>query len=191
MIHDRFERTQAAQEKLTGMVQKWLYLSGGQIDKATFRRHAVSGESQIATGAPSPMSPTSRALMSLAPWRDWRATRSRNFTAFSASIRAQSEAELLDPKPVEATAFSCVLRLPSRSARDSLRAALVVANIYPAILWPLEDPAVGGISADAVALSRRLLSIHCDHRYSEGDMIRTADSVIDWVRRQGAQAGAR
>jgi hypothetical protein len=48
--------------------------------------------------------------------------------------------------------------------------------VYPAVLWPLEAPVVPVEPAD-VELSRRLLSLHCDFRYSEVDLHRMVEML--------------
>ena len=75
--------------------------------------------------------------------------------------------------------FSCILRFDSTERRKFLCTKLIQTGIYPAILWPLEKPFlkdIRGVYSDA---SRRMLSIHCDMRYSERDMSYVADRIND------------
>jgi hypothetical protein len=45
------------------------------------------------------------------------------------------------------------------------------------VLWSLEERAVAGLPARHLDLSRRVLSLHCDFRYTDDDMRRVAAIV--------------
>jgi hypothetical protein len=60
--------------------------------------------------------------------------------------------------------------------------AFLADDVYPAILWPLDEPAVDGIPAEHVDLARRILSIHCDQRHGTADMIRVAEIAKPLLR---------
>lgn len=63
--------------------------------------------------------------------------------------------------------FSLVLLLDSASEREALRHYLVGQKIYPAVLWRLPDNCAFKQAKD---FSERMLSIHCDIRYSRADI---------------------
>ena len=58
------------------------------------------------------------------------------------------------------------LLLKSNIHRDTLRKHLIEACVYPAILWAVPDSA----SENSKDFSERMLSIHCDGRYTEEDI---------------------
>lgn len=63
--------------------------------------------------------------------------------------------------------FSLVLLLDSASEREALQHYLVGQKIYPAVLWRLPDNCAFKQAKD---FSERMLSIHCDIRYSRADI---------------------
>jgi hypothetical protein len=73
--------------------------------------------------------------------------------------------------------YAATLVFDRRMDRDKMRAALIAARIYPAVLWSLDDPVVDGIPEADVDLARRIVSIHCDYRYTPSDMVRVADVI--------------
>lgn len=173
------ERRTASLEKLAGMVLKRVYLDGAPVEKDTFRALLAAGEAHIAAGDISAMPDWTRALLPTFPMALWRERRARNHRAFVEAFGRQEWGRVLAPADESGVCpFSVMLVVDSPARRAGLRAALIDAHIYPAVLWSLEQPVVPGIPEADVDLSRRLLSLHCDARYSEDDMRRVARSVI-------------
>jgi hypothetical protein len=73
--------------------------------------------------------------------------------------------------------FSCIHLFDSAERREFVRLKLINANIFPAILWSLDKPAIPGIANEYKDASRRMLSLHCDMRYGAQDMIRIAENI--------------
>ena len=68
-----------------------------------------------------------------------------------------------------------VLLLENKEKRDALRKRLIADSVYPAILWN-----VPGTASDASRdFSERMLSVHCDGRYSEDDIKQLANIIND------------
>jgi hypothetical protein len=84
---------------------------------------------------------------------------------------------ILLPSSKEAVPFCVVLQLPIGSWRDQLRENLINAGVYPGIFWSLDDSRVVGIRPTDLAFSRRMLTVHCDGRYSEAHMLVVADVI--------------
>jgi hypothetical protein len=166
-------RERAAHRKLSAMLLKALYLKGAQVDKQRFRELAIAGEAEIASGPCSAITPASQAIILSAPWQRWRDQRQLNFVAFRQALLQRGGITLLVAQ-ADACAFSCVLHFPSNEARNQMRQRLIDHRVYPAVLWPLEAD-TKGISEEALDFSHRMLSIHCDHRYSPKDMQRVVD----------------
>ena len=64
---------------------------------------------------------------------------------------------------------------------DALRKRLIEACVYPAILWAVPNSA----SENSKDFSERMLSIHCDGRYTEEDIRQLAgilNKAIDETR---------
>jgi hypothetical protein len=170
------EHASAAFARLTGMVLKARYLAGEDIPKATFLAQSRSGADRIAEGPPSGIAIVSREILPTLPIAAWRQRRRRNFRALLSALGPLGTARAFQPVP-GGTPYALTLVFESAERRDHVRQALIDADVYPAILWTLDDPAVAGIPAEHVDLSRRVLSIHCDHRYGTADMLRVAEIV--------------
>lgn len=181
------EHASIALARLSAMLLKARYLAGESVEKATFRALAVDGEQRIGEGSPGPMSPVSRALLDALPVAEWRAVRRANHDTFVAAVGALAAAgvEVISAVGVEAP-YAVTLLFPDASARDRVRGRLVAARVYPAVLWPVDEDVakrVAGVRDEDARLAARVLSIHCDQRYTAGDMERVA-SVLDGALRE-------
>lgn len=182
-LHATPERQVASERKLAAQLLKALYLAGHAIEKETFRGLFVSGESGIATGSVSGMPAATQALLRVLPTRTWRERRRVNGVAAAQLLHLHPSVTLLLPEQ-GATAFSLVLVARDPTARESLRKHLIQGRIYPAVLWPLDEPEVDGIEHEALSLSRRVLSLHCDYRYSDSDLERVGTELTRWTETQ-------
>jgi len=167
------EHASAAFARLTAMLLKARYLAGEGIPKTTFLAEARSGAARIADGPASGIATVSRELLPTLPVAAWRRQRRRNFRTLLAALGPLGLDRVFEPPP-GATPYALTLALETAERRESVRQGLIGADVYPAILWTLDDPAVEGIPSEHVDLARRVLSIHCDHRYGDADMIRIA-----------------
>ncbi|MBX3260959.1 MAG: hypothetical protein KIS78_14690 [Labilithrix sp.] len=165
-------------DRLTGMLLKQRYLAGEPVSKDAYRARSVAGEGAIGRGEPAPMSPLSRALLDVLPVGAWRAERAQNHRAFAAALGQLRRARLLTARDDERVVpFAAVLCVDDAETRDALRARLVEERIYPAVLWPIDGARAPGIPAAHVELARRVVCLHCDHRYDVRDMERVAGVV--------------
>lgn len=165
---------EAAFARLSAMVLKARYLAGDPVDKSAFREQAASGAIHIADGSPSGISPVSRAMLATFPVRSWRQARRRNYRALLRALGPIRKGHVIEP-PRGAVAFALTLVLNTADEREDVRRALIEERVYPAVLWSLDEPEMAGIPAEHVDLASRVLSIHCDHRYTAADMIRVAE----------------
>ncbi len=156
-------------ERLSAMILKRMYLDGDPIEKDAFRTIAIRGEKLMAGGAISGISAFSRTRLATLPTRDWHERRARNRAAFLAALGDVPGVDVLD------VPFAAILVVQDAAHREHVRKSLIDEHIYPSVLWPLERPVVSGIPQSHLELSRRMLSIHCDHRYLPSDMERVAD----------------
>lgn len=162
---------QASLEKLAAMTLKSLYLEGHPVEKKAFRSLAASGESQIAAGENSGISEWTRHLLPTFPVDEWRKSRWHNFLTFSEALEGVQWLNVLLPSNgPRSCPFSGILVFDSCDRRAYVNEKLIASNVYPAILWPLEKPIVEGIPEEQINFSRRMLSIHCDARYTTDDM---------------------
>jgi len=163
-------------DRLTGMLLKQLWLAGGRVQKEAYRAAYVAGESRIGRGEPGPMSAVARALLDTFPLDRWRETRRENHAAFSRALGTLPRVKLVTDRAPR-TPFAAVLLFDRAGDRDAVRAALIERRIYPAVLWPIDAGRVSGVPDEHVALSKRLLCLHCDHRYGPRELERVALAV--------------
>jgi len=158
-------------KKLAAMTLKALYLNGHPIEKEKFRHLAILGEGHIGTGEPSGMLKWTSCLFTTFPMEIWRQQRRLNHQILSAGLADLPWVEVLQPEDNLTTfPFSGILVFDSPERRARVRQKLMAAQVYPAILWPLDEPVVKGISPEDLDFSQRMLSIHCDLRYGRADM---------------------
>lgn len=166
-------RARASAQKLSSMVLKSLYLGGSAVEKDAFRRLALAGEAEIASGEVSGMSHLTRALLDALPVEAWREQRHRNHATLSQFL---SDVSVLSGAGTGTTPFSVIVILADRAERDRVKASLIQARIYPAVLWPMDEPVVSPIHDADRDLAERMLSLHCDFRYDAVDLRRVADT---------------
>jgi hypothetical protein len=171
------EHRTASLEKFAAMTLKKLYLAGHHIDKSVFRELALSGEARLAQGPVSGMPAWTAALMTSFPALEWRSRRRDNHAALAGALAGGNGASVLLPKDSRTCPFSAAILFDTAQRCTRVRQKLIAANVYPAVLWPLESPPIPNIRDSDVDLSRRLLSLHCDMRYESADMDRVADVV--------------
>lgn len=72
----------------------------------------------------------------------------------------------LSPMDDSCTPFSLVLKCENEEQREKVRMNLIKESVYPAVLWRVPE----WCSEEVKSMSGRLLSVHCDGRYTEDDM---------------------
>jgi hypothetical protein len=168
------QRRRAAATKLTAMILKAMYLEGHAVDKADYRALAIRGERGLARPGISAMSNVARALLDAFPVGFWRQARTANHALVSSLISQTGWARVLAPAEGAGVPFSVVVLTETAERRERIRASLIAANVFPAVLWQLEKTVLP-VGDEPRALSRRLLSIHCDGRYEARDMQRIGE----------------
>lgn len=169
-------RARAARAKREAMDLKARFLAGAAVDKEEFRQLAIAGEAKIAEGEVSAMTAETRALLPTFPWSAWRERRRRNFRWLAERLARHAWLRVLRPLSEECVPFSVVIVVDTAELRERVRAKLIERRVYPAVLWPLEA-SVLPVPPEAIDLSRRVLSLHCDMRYGEEDLRRVAAIV--------------
>lgn len=172
------QRKTASLSKMAGMVLKSQYLSGHNIEKDVFRRLLLEGEDHIADGEISGMTEWTRNLIKTFPVDEWRQRKLTNYKVLCEKLRGIPLLKVLNGSTSSnCCPFSAILLFDSQKQKDYVRTGLIDANIYPAVLWSLDEPEVKGIPDEHIKLSRRMLSIHCDMRYDEKDMQNVANVI--------------
>lgn len=173
----------AALIKLEAMLLKSLYLSFGDPGvKDTYLYLFNKGEKSFGFHSTRSISPLSRVLLSRFSWSIWRSQRLANFQFLTGRLQASKHMDVLKPSSGDICPFAVIITFRYASARDRVFKSLNDRNIYPAVLWPLDASDRSWSDKRSFDWSQRMLSIHCDGRYSINDMERVSDilsNVLD------------
>lgn len=171
------ERARGSANKLAAMLLKRLYFLGHPIEKEEFRRLAAEGEAAIATGPVSGMPAPTFALLRGLPIRAWRAARGENHARMARLLERAPSMRVLRPVSPECVPSCVYLIFETAERKERVRNSLIQQKIYPSVLWSL-DETVLPVTEEDRALSRRVLSVHCDSRYSAEESERVAALIV-------------
>ena len=73
--------------------------------------------------------------------------------------------------------FSLILMMSSAAERNSLQQYMLKHKIYPAILWRMPDNTE---FEEARSFSERMISVHCDIRYSRSEITEMCNKINDF-----------
>lgn len=167
------ENEQIASNRWEGMDLKTAYLKGENVGKDEFRKRYTETEKWFEHAEPSLIDDRSRDVLSkqldIILWND---AKHRNWKLLNSLVRIDF-CRVLKPEDDSCTMFSLTLLLKSKAERDAFRKRLIDACVYPAILWAVPE----GASDNSKDFSERMLSVHCDGRYSEEDIRELAEII--------------
>ena len=160
------ENEKIASIRWEGMEMKSKYLKGESVRKDDFRKRYTETEEWFDFAEPTPIDERSKMVVSKQlDINLWQGAK-RNNWAFLQSLVNKDVCTVLKPEDETCTMFSLVLLFDNEETRDKVRKHLIEARVYPAILWAVPESA----SENARNFSDRMLSIHCDGRYSTEDI---------------------
>lgn len=165
------ENEQIATTRWEGMEMKAAYLKGEDVSKEEFRKCYIETEEFFDRAEPAVIDNRSRKVVSKQlDINLWQAAKRKNWMLLKSLVNHDS-CTVMIPEDESCTAFSLILLLKSKVKRDALRKLLIEMFVYPAILWEVPDSA----SDNSKDFSERMLSIHCDGRYTEENVRQLAD----------------
>ncbi len=174
----------ASLEKYVGMLLKKNYENGMSVDKELYREFLINGEKRIGTSESSGITDFSRNQMYKIPISLIREKKIRNYTVLHNKIRSLEVFQLLEPsRSHNSCPFSVILYFNSSRNRDIFCNSLVKQKIYPAILWPILKGLINHFSSANINFINKMLSLHCDYRYTDEDMNRVAQNIINIAER--------
>jgi hypothetical protein len=160
---------------LRAMCLKSEYLLGANVTKNSYLRLFGKTENAYKLSAPARISTFSRHLIDSFPVHEWRHRRLANIRCLAEAITSVSDVTGLP------STFGVVIRFRDHDQREKVRLSLLERNIYPAILWPLENT---GASRADLRFSQRMLFLHADFRYGERDMQKVAEEIAIALRQR-------
>lgn len=165
------ENEKIAAIRWEGMVMKASYLEGGDISKDEFRKRYIETEEFFDSAEPSRIDERSKDVVSKKlDINLWQIAKRKNWLLLKNLLNVEN-CKIIVPEDETCTAFSLVILLDTKEIRDKIRKQLIDKCVYPAILWVVPDSA----SKSSKSFSERMLSIHCDGRYTEDDVRQLAD----------------
>lgn len=167
------ENERVASIRWEGMEMKAGYLRGEDVRKDLFREKFTGTEDWFDQAEPMLLDARSqRYLSGQLDVQVWNNRKTENWQVLKDHI-LENGYEVLAPEQDSCTMFSLVLLMKDQEQRDCVRRSLIANSVYPAVLWNLPETA----SAKSRCFSERMLSIHCDGRYTSGDMTQLADII--------------
>lgn len=158
------ENAANASKRWGAMDMKKDYLEGKLVSKEEFRAQYIDSDESLGKMVMSAIDERSMAFIQQLDINKWYNAKKYNLKRLTRKVN--TTAPLIVTEDESCNAFSFVVLADSREQRDQYKQELVKRMVYPAILWSLPD----NVGKTASAISERMLSIHCDGRYSIDDM---------------------
>ena len=153
------------------MKMKARYLAGEKVEKTTFRAGYVNTEPFFDTAAVCAIDEKSKKYLKTFDIQSWYKRKRDNWELLR-DVK-KNGLKVLRCEDFGCYPFSLVLLFDSFDERDRVRKQLIEKQVYPAVLWNIPDASDG----EAFKISRGMLSIHCDGRYTVDD-IRQLATII-------------
>ena len=167
------ENRRIADMRWKAMQMKRDYLDGALSDKEAFRKLYVETEEWFDTAELSIIDEKSKNYIAQLDINLWQGAKRRNWKMLKSLLAGKIE--VLQPEDESCTMFSLVVLAESMKQRDALRRKLIEHAVYPAILWQVPEY----VDEKVEDFSHRMLSIHCDGRYTEEDVRQLAEIIND------------
>jgi hypothetical protein len=180
----RSQDSNAAHEKICGMLLKSMYLEGQGIDKKYFFELIKNGESSIGLGMPAAPSPVLEVFLNTFPISKWDSLRQENYQLFCTSI-ADVEGicfNTLKPANSNQIPFNIALVFSHKKLRDAVRESLIKRRVYSVILWEISKHNWSKGFIQEREFSERILAIPCDGRYKHEDVLRVSDILKSAIK---------
>ena len=162
-IEPTSEYNKLASKRYTAMQLKADYLNATYHQKDHFRSLYIETEQQIDFLEISGIDSRTLQIIEQLDIQKWLNAKTNNWQVAYNYL----EKLLYAGSNVNIAPFSIVIKCNSEADRDNFKKYLVQKNIYPAILWAMPESFEFEEARD---FSKRMLSIHCDARYSETDI---------------------
>lgn len=175
-LNSTLENDKVSYQRLSAMLLKSLYLSGQLLSKKIFRTLFIETEKELETLSMCGMSNITLSLLKMLNIVELNCRRKENWHYLSTALSGRIE--FLSPEiEVDSTPFSFVLKLENKRHRDLVREKLIQKNVYPSVLWEIPSTQNKLIRT----YGERLLSVHCDARYTLEDMSELSERILSII----------
>lgn len=152
--------------RFEAMALKTKFLNGQNINKQDFLELFQKTEEMFDSAGMSHISRASTDIIKSMDIYEWYSLKRKNYEALTRQLRLPIDEEIFPMTYHAGTPFSMVILFSTKGCRDRVRQELIERSVYPAILWSIPED----MPHDAVSFGSRMLSIHCDARYTTGQM---------------------
>lgn len=160
-----------AKIRYEGMEMKLKYLQGKSVDKDVFREKMLDTEEIIDKLPLSGMDDNTKSIMKEMDYGRWDKQKAGNWrVAYDILSKKFCVLESIHP-------FSIIILCDTSEERAALRTHLIKNMIYPAILWQIPENTE---FKEAKDFSNRMLSVHCDPRYSKTDIKEMCERIMSF-----------
>ncbi len=164
---------QNSSERYAAMSLKTDYLNGENIDKQLFLAEFRRTEEILGALPESSISQHSKSIVSELDIISWNNLKKNNWNCMVDRIHTNDTCTILKPQTPDIQPFSFVIIFNSEDIREKVRMALISDKVFPAVLWSIPE----GNYSDSIDLGNRMLSIHCDGRYTTSDIIELSNRI--------------
>lgn len=162
-----------AAEHYEAMAMKAQYLREGG-DKEVFRRKFVGTEEALdGIDGIAAIDEESERILQKLDIAKWNEQKQKNWQV---ACKLLERFEVVGRNEASAP-FSIIITMQDKEARDRFRKYLIEKSIYPATLWNIPDEVPFARCKD---FGERMLSIHCDARYSEQDIQQMCEEINNY-----------
>lgn len=154
--------------KMGAMIYKMEYLQGAGTDalKRQFRDLQLKGEALMRRSRISAMSPASFAYVADGVPEAWRRQRAGNARLLAGNLRHSDRIHcMFEIWPEGMAPFALPITFSTEQERDACQALLQKNRIYCPVHWVCQTS-----DSEALALSRTILSLPVDQRYTDRDI---------------------
>lgn len=156
-----------SKQRSEAMQLKADYLYNKLPEKTTFLHLFRKSETQFDILPPSPIYWEDKAFVDHFDIVNWYSLKRENWDFLHNFLKDLINISFI-PSPIRnkegnSTPFSLILLFHNSKDRDFFKNILIKNSIYPAVLWNLPETT----NTEAIDFSSRMLSLHCDGRYSE------------------------
>lgn len=165
------------------MRQRWMamemksnYLNGWNVTKEIFRNIFIETEEWFEKANICRIDERSQKTINNMDLSLWFYLKQKNWNLLCRLL--DGKIEILKPEDDGCNLFSFVFLAKNAERREKIRKQLINSMVYPAVLWKLPNKTSMG-NKD---FSDRMLSIHCDGRYTEDDIRQLAFILIEAIK---------
>ncbi len=160
------EASDTMAKRYQAMSLKTEYLNNTIKDKSEYLSKFRETEALIGTLMISDVSKQTSEILSKIDLDEWLIRKRHNLKYLLHNVHFKRSKPLLPDNNSCENLFSLIVLFESEQNREEARRYLISHEVYPSVLWPDVD----SIDKRAVDFSRKMLSIHCDGRYTISEM---------------------